>query len=107
MPRSAQSQLRNFYRLAAILADGVALAAALIWLGVMVGLAWSAGVPLFTALKRALVGSVLVYALFFVGLHIVFRMAGRTARKGKGARVEARPASRQEPSQESTPETAR
>jgi uncharacterized membrane protein len=99
MPRSAHSQIRNFHRLAANFADGVALAAALIWLGVMVALAWSAGVPLFTALKRGLVGSVLVYSLFFVGLHLMFRMSSKTARKDKRAGVEARPARRQEPAQ--------
>lgn len=107
MPRSAQSQIRYFHRLAANFADGVALAAALIWLGAMVGLAWSAGVPLFTALKRGLVGSVLVYSLFFVGLHIMFRMSSKTARKGKRTGVGAQPASQEEPTQERTPETAR
>jgi hypothetical protein len=107
MPRIGYSQSRSSRRIGGNLIDAFALAAALLWLGVMIGLAWGSNIPLLPALQRGIVGSIFVYSAVFIGLHLTFRMAGKTALKSRRAKAKSQPERPTEPAQEQTLDTAR
>ena len=73
MSRKDRLQVRYPYQLRTQSIDAVALVVALLWVCVTVMLALNADVSLVMALKRATVGAILVYALVYVGLHLMAR----------------------------------
>ena len=84
--------------------DAVALVMALLWVCVTFMLALNAGISLVMALERAAAGAILVYALVFVGLHIMARSAGNQNVKEDSMTEEASEAvSPEETVQEDTP----
>ena len=74
---------------------------------VTVMLALNAGVPLVTALERAVVGAILVYALVFVGIHIMARSSDNQKVKEEALKEAAGEAEHPEEAlQEETPDEA-
>ena len=73
--RNERLQFRYPYQARTRSIDAIALAAALVWVGATVLFGLHVGISLTKALERAIVGAILVYALVFVGLHVLLRVA--------------------------------
>jgi hypothetical protein len=72
-------------------ADGLALAAAILWLAGTTVIALAADVSLVTALTRGFAGATVVYVVTFVGVHVMFRFAYTTSLRRRTAQKEFEP----------------
>lgn len=85
---------KHFRRFGTDVIDNIALAAALTWLGAVVGLsAWHTERSILTSVTRGLGASIFVYMAIYIGLHLVVRavVSSRVSTKRKKAQDRLQP----------------
>ncbi len=87
--------------------DAIAIIAALLWLGLMLGLGCGADVSVWTALKRGVAGAIFVYFVTFMGLQFAAHVARRIAEENQKTGDESEAARTSEAPERGTPETAK
>lgn len=94
--RTDRNQTPALAGLHATFIDGIALAAAFVWVGVVFLFAVTGGVSFLTAFKRTIFGAIIVYSLVFLALQAVNILVRQSVRK-RNTEAKGRSAAEKEP----------